>query len=94
MSLGRRIRDYLGGRHVDHEAELHVGDARFDDWAVLRDFEDMPAALAWRQQLTEAGFDAALTADWRLDEFGRGDIALRVPQPQWVDADALLGEPE
>ena len=51
-------------------------------------------ALAWRRQLADAGLDAEVTSDWRLDEFGRGDIALRVPQAQWVDADELLGEPD
>ncbi len=36
-------------------------------------------ARAWHQALIEAGIEAALTADWPLDRFGRGDIALRVP---------------
>jgi hypothetical protein len=94
MGLGGWLGRHLGGRHVDHEAELNVGDPRFDDWAVVRDFEDLASARAWGQQLTEAGFDAVLTADWPLDEFGRGDIALRVPQGDWVDADELLGEPD
>jgi hypothetical protein len=33
-----------------------------------------------------------LTADWPLDGFGRGDIALRVPPGRWSDAEELLGE--
>jgi hypothetical protein len=70
--------------------EVHVGDPRFDDWAVVRDFEDAETAKAWREQLASAGYDAALTADWPLDRFGRGDIALRVPGDQWSDAEALL----
>ncbi len=94
MGFGRRLKDAFTGHHVDHDAELHVDDPRFDDWPVVRDFEDLPSARAWHQQLSEAGLDAVLTADWPLDEFGRGDIALRVPQTQWVDADATLGEPE
>ena len=94
MGLGGWLGRRLGGRHLDREAEINVGDARFDDWAVVRDFEDLPAALAWRGHLTAAGLDAILTSDWPLDEFGRGDIALRVPQDQWVDADELLGEPD
>lgn len=93
MGLARRIRTYLGGRHVDHEAQLHVGDPRFDSWVVVRDFEDLASALAWRQPLADAGFDAVLTSDWQLDEFGRGDIALRVPNEQWVEANDLLEEP-
>jgi hypothetical protein len=74
------------------EPAIHVGDPRFDDWEVVRDFEDLPSANAWRQHLAEAGFEAALTADWPLDEFGRGDIALRVPPGRWSEADELLGD--
>ena len=58
--------------------EVHVGDPRFDDWESVRDFEDVKDARAWREHLASAGFDAVLTADWPLDRFGRGDIALRV----------------
>ena len=67
-----------------------MGDPRFDEWEVVRDFEDLETARAFRQQLTEAGFDAVLTADWPLDRFGRGDIALRVPGDAWGDAEVLL----
>jgi hypothetical protein len=31
-----------------------------------------------------------ITADWPLDRFGRGDIALRVPAGSWSDAEDLL----
>jgi hypothetical protein len=79
-----------GPRAVDGAAELHVGDPRFDDWEVVRDFEDLDSARAWRQQLEEQGVEAALTSDWPLDEFGRGDIALRVPPGSWSDAEELL----
>jgi hypothetical protein len=80
-----------GGRPERHETgELHVGDARFDEWEVVRDFEDVTTARAWRQHLAEAGFDAVLTADWPLDRFGRGDIALRVPAGRWSDAEEYL----
>ena len=48
---------------------LHVGDPRFDDWAVVRDFEELGAARAWRQHIAERGIEAVLTADWPLDEF-------------------------
>jgi hypothetical protein len=67
-----------------------VGDPRFDDWEVVRDFEDLATARAFRQQLAEAGIDAVLTTDWPLDRFGQGDIALRVPQGSWSDAEELL----
>jgi hypothetical protein len=69
---------------------LHVGDLRFDDWEVVRDFEDLPTARAFRQQVAEAGIEAVLTSDWPLDRFGRGDIALRVPGDAWSDAEDLL----
>jgi hypothetical protein len=69
-----------------------VGDPRFDDWEVVRDFEDLATARAFRQQMAEAGIDAVLTTDWPLDRFGRGDIALRVPQGTWSDAEELLSD--
>ena len=74
--------------------ELHIGDPRFDDWEVVRDFEDVESAQAWRQHLSELGIEAAITADWAPDRFGRGDIALRVPPGMWSEAEEALGEPE
>jgi hypothetical protein len=88
MGLRSRISGLLGGG----APAIHVGDPRFDDWEVVRDFEDLESARAWRQHLIEAGVEAALTADWPLDEFGRGDIALRVPPGRWSEADELLGD--
>ncbi len=83
----------LGGEpHADGEAELHVGDPRFDGWEVLRDFGELEAARAWRQYLSERGVDSVLTADYPLDEFGHGDIALRVPPGRWSDAEELLDD--
>jgi hypothetical protein len=70
--------------------KLHVGDPRFDEWEVVRDFEDLATARAFRQQVSEAGVEAVLTSDWPLDRFGRGDIALRVPPGSWSDAEELL----
>jgi hypothetical protein len=67
-----------------------VGDPRFDEWDVVRDFEDLATARAFRQQVTEAGIDAVLTTDWPLDRFGRGDVALRVPPGDWSAAEELL----
>jgi hypothetical protein len=79
---------------VPAKNELHIGDARFDDWDVLRDFEDLESARAWRQHLEEAGFEAVITSDWPLDRFGRGDIALRVPSGSWSDAEEFVTELE
>lgn len=94
MGLGDRIKrlwGVVGGEsHPDGLAELHVGDPRFDDWEVLRDFDELETARAFRQSLAERGMDSALTADWPLDGYGRGDIALRVPPGRWSDAEELL----
>jgi hypothetical protein len=72
------------------EPQVHVGDPRFDAWEMVRDFEDLSTARAFRQQVAEAGIEAVLTSDWPLDRFGRGDIALRVPPGAWSDAEELL----
>jgi hypothetical protein len=71
-------------------ADVHVGDASYDDWAVVRDFEDLETALAFRDQLRDAGIKAVLTSDWELDRFRRGDIALRVEAGDYGDAEVLL----
>jgi hypothetical protein len=80
----------LTSEHADGIAELHVGDPRFDDWEVVREFEDLDAARAWRQHLADAGIDAVITSDWPLDRHGRGDIMLQVPPGSWSDAEELL----
>ena len=67
-----------------------VADPRYDDWAVVADFEQVETARAFGQQLEELGLDVVLTADWPPDRFGRGDIALRVPADQYGDATVLL----
>jgi hypothetical protein len=72
------------------ERQVHVGDAGYDDWAVVRDFEDVESALAWRDHLRATGIKAVLTSDWPLDEFRRGDIALRVEPSDYGDAEAFL----
>jgi hypothetical protein len=87
MGIRETLGRYMRGDGPD---QVHVGDPRFDDWEPVRDFEDAEGARAWRQHLDSAGFDAVLTADWPLDRFGRGDIALRVAPGQWSDAEALL----
>ena len=69
---------------------VHISDPRFDSWEVVRDFADVKTARAWRQGLEEAGIEGVLTADWSLDRFGRGDIALRVQPDDWSEAEMLL----
>lgn len=69
---------------------VHIDDPGFDDWDVVRDFGDVRTARAWCQALEEAGIVAVLTADWPLDRFGLGDIALRVRPEDWSEAEMLL----
>jgi hypothetical protein len=94
VSLGDRLRNLFrvasGPPVPDGLAELHVGDPSFDDWEVVRDFGELETARAWHQQLTESGIDAELTADHPVDQWGRGDIALRVPPGRWSEANELL----
>jgi len=94
MGLGERLRRIFGtavGRaHPDGAGDLHVGDPRFDQWEVVRDYGELDTARAFRQTVAEHGIEAVLTADWPLDEFGRGDIALRVPPGHWSEAEELL----
>jgi hypothetical protein len=75
---------------TNDRSDLRVGDPRFDDWEVVRDFEDLATARAWRRHLDEEGMEAVITADWPIDRFGRGDIALRVPAGRWSEADEFL----
>jgi hypothetical protein len=79
-------------RKQPREPQVHVGDPRFDSWDVVRDFEDLATARAFRQQLADAAMEAVLTTDWPLDRFDRGDIALRVPPGHWSEAEELLGD--
>lgn len=95
MGIGdqlKRLAGFLGGdSHADGESELHIGDAAYDDWEIVRDFADLEAARAWRQTLSERGLTSALTSDYELDEFGHGDISLRVPPGEWSEAEESLG---
>lgn len=91
--LGRALGASRGSLHRDGLAELRVGDAAYDDWDIVRDFADLVAARAWRQTLTEQGVDAVLTSDWPLDEWGHGDISLRVPPGHGIEVEEML-EPE
>ena len=72
------------------EPKIHIGDPRFETWETVRSFEDLESALAWRQHLDEAGVECAVTSDWPLDRFGRGDIVLQVPPDSWSDAEEIL----
>ena len=80
----------VGDSHPDGLAELKVGDPAFDDWDVVEDFGELETARAFRQSLGDRGVDAVLTADWPLDEYGRGDIALRVPPGRGPEASEML----
>ena len=71
-------------------ADIHVADATYDEWVVVRDYEDLATGLAFRDQLRAAGIKAVLTSDWELDRFRRGDIALRVESGDYGDAEVLL----
>ena len=94
MGLAERVKRLWtavgGASHPDGLEELQVGDPRFDDWEVVRDFGELETARAFRQSLDERGVESVLTADWPLDEYGRGDIALRVPPGRWSEANELL----
>ncbi|MQA74604.1 MAG: hypothetical protein GEU88_09745 [Solirubrobacterales bacterium] len=73
---------------------LVVGDPAYDDWDVVRDFPELETARAFHQALTDQGVDAVLTSDWPLDEWGRGDIALRVPPGRGIEVEELLEQPD
>jgi hypothetical protein len=91
MSLFDRLRLALRGSSPSPgKTPVYVDDPSFDSWEVVRDFADVKTARAWHQALAEAGIEAVLTADWPLDRFGRGDIALRVQSHDWSEAEMLL----
>jgi hypothetical protein len=91
----RRIWGTAGGDlRPDGLAELQVGDAAYDDWDIVRDFEDLATARAFRQALTDRGEHAVLTSDWPLDRWGRGDISLRVPPGRGYEAEEMLDDPD
>jgi hypothetical protein len=70
---------------------LRVGDAAYDDWPIVADYETIDVAMAFCQQLRESGFAAEITSDWPLDQFGGGDIALRThpEEDQWAARDLV-----
>lgn len=74
---------------------LRVGDAVYDDWPIVGEFEQLETAKAFCQQLRESGFAAEITSDWPLDEFGGGDIALRThPEEDQFAARDLIDFPD
>jgi hypothetical protein len=77
------------------KVKLHVGDAAFDEWPIVADYENLDIAMAFCQQLRESGFAAEITSDWALDNFGQGDIALRVhPEEDQFRARDLVDYPD
>jgi hypothetical protein len=91
MGMLDRIRLAFGPRQPGPGlTPVHVDDPEFDSWEVVRDFADVKTARAWHQGLEEAGIEAVLTADWPLDRYGHGDIALRVQSEDWSEAELRL----
>lgn len=75
--------------------ELKVGDASLDDWPIISDYNEISVAMAFCQQLRDAGYAAEITSDWPLDQFGVGDIALRThPDEDQFAARDLIDFPE
>lgn len=89
MSLFDRLRERVG-RIGDGSDRIYVNDPRFDEWVVVREYEDLQTATAFLQALRDAGQEAVLTSDWELDRFKRGDINLQVPPGNWSEAEELL----
>ena len=97
MGFRDRISKALGtsgsSLRPDGLGELIIGDAAYDDWDIVADYPELETARAFCQALTDRGMEAVLTSDWPLDEWGRGDISLRVPAGRGIEAEEML-EPE
>lgn len=75
--------------------ELRIGDQTYDDWPIVADYQEISVAMAFCQQLRDAGYAAEITSDWPLDQFGIGDIALRThPDEDQFAARDLIDFPE
>lgn len=74
--------------------DVHIDDPRYEQWQVVHQFEDVATASAFLQQLHDQGVEAALTADYPPDRFGRGDIYLSVPEDRFEEAEELIEWPE
>jgi hypothetical protein len=72
------------------EPAVSIGDSRLEGWETVVAFEDEKTAIAWREQLRDAGVAAACAADQPLDRFGHGDIYLVVPPDQWSRANEIV----
>ena len=90
MGFFSRWRNPLSSDRPDGIGDVFVDDPRFDQWEVVREFEDLSTARAWRQQLAEAGIEAVITADHAPNRFGRGDFYLQVLPENWSDAESFL----
>ena len=86
----RQLRSMFTSEQADGIAELHIGDPRFDGWEPVREFGELETARAWLGHLQGHGIEAAITSDWPLDRFGRGDISLQVSPGRWSEAEELL----
>lgn len=72
------------------EPAVHIGDPRFDGWETVAEFEDVATATAFAGRLGELGIPGALTADWELDQHGRGEIYLQVPGEHYDEATVAI----
>jgi hypothetical protein len=91
--IGRALGASQGSLRPDGLGELAVSDAAYDDWDIVRDFGDLATARAFHQALTDQGYEAVLTSDWPLDQWGHGDISLRVEAGMGIEAEESL-DPE
>ena len=89
MGMGLLDR-FKGRRRGPGLTPVHVDDPGFDAWETVRLFGELRTARAWHQALAEAVLEAALTSDWPLDRYGRGEIALCVRPDDWSEAELLL----
>jgi hypothetical protein len=90
MSIFERLKQALRRSPGPGLTPVHVDDARFDGWETVREFGELRTARAWHQALADGGIAAALTADWPLDRFGRGEIFLVVEPGDWSEAEMRL----
>lgn len=88
--LGRLRKKFRRRQRGPGGEPIHVADSLYDDWPEVRGYEDAATARSFAQAAREAGLVVALTSDWPLDRFGRGDIALRVAPGTWSEAEEFF----